>query len=143
MEQTIYTIIAVIIGIIVMGAVVWRYLSPTGQINTVLSTTLALLGFVLISSPLWSSIVVKGPQWELSLLKEQSTKQAEEYLALLEAYQETLPPAKVKEVSPKVTQLRISIENLRKAQNKKEELKRLQEISKQTTEIATKIMKSL
>lgn len=141
MEQTGYLISAVTIGGIILGAVVFRYLRLTEHKDPLLSTTLVLIGFILVSSPLWASIVVKGPQWEVSLLKKQSTKQAENYLALLEAYQKALPPIKAQEVSPDITQFRISIENLKKAQNKKEELKKLQEIAEQSAEIVTKILK--
>jgi hypothetical protein len=129
-----------LISVVVIGSVVWRYLRVTVQRDPLLSTTLTLIGFVLVSSPIWTSIVVKGPQWELSLLREQSTKQAEQYLALLEAYQKALPAAQAREISPAVGQVRNSVGELRKARDKEEQLKKLQEVAKSATEITTKVI---
>ena len=69
MEQTGFLIVAVIVGGAILGAVLWRYIRPTSQGEVVLSTTLALIGFILVSTPLWASIAVKGPEWEVSLFK--------------------------------------------------------------------------
>lgn len=139
MEQTGFLISVVGIGSVVLGSVVCRYLRLAGQRDTILSTTLGLIGFVLVSSPLWTSIVVKGPQWEVSLLREQSTKQVEQYLALLEAYQKALPAAQAQEMSPEVTQVKSAVEELKKVRDAVEELEKIQETVKRITEITTKV----
>jgi len=138
MEHIGLQVTAVAIGAVVLGAVVWRYVRFTDQKNTTLSVTLGLIGFILVSSPLWASIVVKGPQWEVSLLREQSTKQAEQYLGLLEAYQKALPEPQAQEVSPAVSRLRSSLEELKEVRDNEEKLKKIQEIAKQTAEITVR-----
>ena len=103
-------VVSVTIGSIVLGSVLWNYLRQFAQQSVVLSTSLSLIGFVLISSPLWGTIVMKGPQWEVTLLEKRSETQAQKYLELVEAYQKLLSPQKAAQIAPTVNDLRASVQ---------------------------------
>ncbi len=137
MHQTEFLIVAVIVGAAVLGTVLLRYVRQTSQSELALSTTLVLVGFTLISTPLWTSIAVKGPKWEVSLLKEQSMNQAADYLALAEAYEKVVPRAQAEKISPAVSELRGALESVDKEIDETEKAKQVIEITNKIAKIAT------
>ena len=129
---------AVSIGSIVLGSVLWNYLRQLAQQSLVLSTTLSLIGFTLVSSPLWGSIVVKGPQWEVTLLKKQTVDQAQSILDLAEAYQKRLPPQQATQIAPTVNELRASVQDLKRTTDT---VKKIDETLKLAEELTLTIRK--
>lgn len=132
------SVFAVGIGSIVLGSVLWNYLRQIAQQAVVLSTTLSLVGFILVSSPLWGSIIVKGPQWEISLLRQQAAAQAESNLKLVEAYQRRLPPQQATQIAPTVDQLRASVQRLQKATDDTKKTAEVLRLTEQLTSTVTK-----
>jgi hypothetical protein len=120
--------------------VLWNYLRHIAQQAIVLSTTLSLIGFVLVSSPLWGSIIVKGPQWEISLLKQQAAAQAENNLKLVEAYQRRLPPQQAAQIAPTVDQLRASVQRL---QQVTDDTKKTAEVLRLTEQLTSTVIKTV
>ena len=141
MEENGFFVVAVIIGSLVLGSVLWNYLRHVAQQSLMLSTTLCLIGFALVSSPLWGSIAIKGPQWEVTLLKRQSVAQAQSYLEILEAYQKLLPPQQAAQIAPAVKDFRASVQDLKKTEDKGERLKNIEETSKLLEELALTVTK--
>jgi hypothetical protein len=126
-------------GVIVLGSVIWNYVLNIAQQKTTLSIILSVIGAILVSTSLWTSIVIKGPQWEVNLLREQSVKQFENYLKVVEDYKELLPPEKAAIVSPKANKLRSSLKELKEAQDDQERLKIQKEVFKRATDTASGI----
>ncbi|MCP5076661.1 MAG: hypothetical protein GY951_01180 [Psychromonas sp.] len=143
MHQTEFLIVAVIVGAAVLGTVLWRYIRQTSQGELALSTTLVLVGFILISTPLWTSIVVKGSAWEISLLNKRSVNQAENYLSLAEAYAKAVPKAQAEKISPAVSELRGALENVGKEVDEAEKAKRVIEIANKIATITTTVNSAL
>ncbi len=139
MTNLIFLIIATTMGVIVLGSVIWNYVLNIAQQKTTLSIILSVIGAILVSTSLWTSIVIKGPQWEVNLLREQSVKQFENYLKVVEDYKELLPPEKAAIVSPKVNKLRSSLKELKEAQDDQERLKIQKEVFKRATDTASGI----
>ena len=96
MVESTFFVFACVVGTSLLASVLWRFLRTTAHEATVLSTTLSLLGFILVSSPLWGSIVVKGPQWEISLLRNTVKSQAESNAQILSSLSRDLPPEKAR-----------------------------------------------
>ena len=137
MDPTGFLIFVVIAGGIILAAVLWRYLRATSQREGILSTTLVLVGFTLVSTPLWGSIVVKGPQWELSLLREKSENLAKEYVTLFEKYQNAVPQPEAIQLSPKVAELRKLRERVDEAIDATDRVTKAIELADQVLKVAT------
>jgi len=111
MANTAFFVIAVGLGTILLLAIVWTYLSGTQRPASV-SLMLALLGFVLVGSPLWASIVVKSGTVEISVYRqcqEEAAKSAEQTAQLLATVQAQAPPEKARELAPLVEQAQRSV----------------------------------
>lgn len=128
MENILFVIVAVIVGSTVLGAVLWNFTRQQMTQSVILATTLSLIGFTLVSSPLWSSIAIKGPEWELSLLREQTETQLRNYVKLLEAYQKLIPPEKAELITPTIEELKSSMEKLEAEKKEKEKIKKMKPI---------------
>lgn len=146
MTETWFFAVAVAIGAVVLAAVLWIFIRATVQRSVVLSTTLTLVGFVLVSTPLWRSIAIKGPQWEITLLKQTSETQLQNNLELLQTLKKSLPPDKAAQIAPEVNRVQQSVNDIQNTEGEKERAKKVQEavsaMSKLTATITT-IMKVL
>ena len=131
-----FLIAAVVLGALVLAAVLWNFVRPGTQQNVILATTLSLIGFTLVSSPLWASIAIKGPQWEISLLRQQSEVQIQSYIELLDAYQKVLSPDKASIISPAVQSFKSSVKELGSEKLDKDRIKKIEDILKTVTSIA-------
>jgi hypothetical protein len=127
MTETWFFAVAVVIGAIVLAAVLWIFIRATVERSVVLSTTLTLVGFALVSTPLWGSIAIKGPQWEITLLRQTSEKQLETILELLQALQKSLPPDKAAQISPEVNRVQQSVNDLQRLDEERERVNKIQE----------------
>ena len=128
MENTLFLIVAVIIGSAVLGSVLWNFTRQQMTQSVILATTLSLIGFTLVSSPLWSSIAIKGPEWELSLLREQTETQLRNYVKLLEAYKKLIPPEKAELITPTIEELKSSMEELEAEKQDKEKIEKIKRV---------------
>jgi hypothetical protein len=133
MPSATFFIVAVALGAVVLLAVVWAYVRGETNGVTALSITLSVLGFALVGSRLWASIVVKTDTVELSLLREcqqQAVQSADETANLLEVVKDQAPPPKAAQLQPIVEQARQSVEQLRvpeASQPPEEHVRRLRE----------------
>src|SRR5947199_2587805 len=110
-----FFVVAVLIGTVLLLAVVATYVRGTDRPTSV-SLVLAMLGFVLVGSPLWASIVVKGSGVEISVYRqcqEDAAKSAEQTAQLLATVQAQAPPEKARELAPLVEQAQRSVLELR------------------------------
>ncbi len=114
--NTAFFVVAVVLGIILLLAIVTIYVRGTDRPTSV-SLMLAVLGFVLVGSPLWASIVIKGSSVEISVYKqcqEEAAKSAEQTAELLATVQAQAPPEKARELAPLVEQAQRSVLELRR-----------------------------
>ena len=139
MENILFVIVAVIVGSAVLGAVLWNFTRQQMTQSIILATTLSLIGFTLVSSPLWSSIAIKGPEWELSLLREQTETQLRNYVKLLEAYKKLIPPEKAELITPAIEELKSSMEELETEKKEKEKIEKLMPIFRLATSTLNKL----
>ena len=131
MLSPVFFIAAVVLGSAVLLAVVWRYLRGPSDATTI-SLTLAVLGFALVGSPLWASIVIKSNSVELSLLRDcqqQAAQSADQTAKLLDVVREQAPPATAAQLQPLVDQAHQSVAQLKlpETQAPEEHAKRLKE----------------
>lgn len=127
MTETWFFAVAVATGAVVLAAVLWIFIRAPVQRSVVLSTTLTLVGFALVSTPLWGSIAIKGPQWEITLLKQRSEMQLKNNLELLQVLQKSLPPEKAVQIAPEVNQAQQSVNDIQKTEGEKERAKKIQD----------------
>ena len=112
MYSNAFMILAVILGTLALVAVLINYMRNVPLQSVTVTSTLILIGFVLVSSPLWGSISLKGRDFELALLRENSETQLRGYVQLLEDYQRLLEPAKAQALSQNLTALKQSLRDL-------------------------------
>ena len=140
MIDTGFLISAVVLGALVLAAVLWNFIRPGMQQSVILSTTLSLIGFTLVSSPLWASIAIKGPQWEISLLRQQTEVQIQNYQELLDAYQRVLPPDKASTISPTVQGFKSSVKELETETIDEERIKKMNDILKEIQQTTSTVI---
>jgi hypothetical protein len=108
-----FFVTAVTLGAALLLVVAWTHLhGGTGSAAT--SAMLGLLGFALVGSPLWASIIVKGEGFEISVLRE-CEKQAEKTAELLANFQQRVPAPQAQEIAPVVQDAQQSLERLKQA----------------------------
>jgi hypothetical protein len=108
-----YLMVAVGAGIALLVAVITNYLRGTGSQGGLTTTLLSIGGVVLVSSPLWSSIVVEGGGMKMEFLRE-CTEKAEKAVEALEAVQPNLPPDKAADYSAAIAEARRSLTQLQR-----------------------------
>jgi len=109
-----FMILAVILGTLVLVAVLINYMRNVPLQSVTVTSTLILIGFVLVSSPLWGSISLKARDFELALLRDYSETQLRGYVQLLEDYQRLLEPAKARVLSKDLSALKRTLVTLEK-----------------------------
>ena len=140
MANTGFFFVAVVLGAILLLAIVGTYLRGTER-PTAVSLMLAVLGFVLVGSPLWASIVIKGSGVEISVYKqcqEEAAKSAEQTAELLATVQAQAPPEKARELAPLVEQAQRSVLQLQQPSVPPKEHARILSNTVRDLETATK-----
>ena len=135
-----FFVVAVALGTILLIAIVWTYVRGTDR-PTPVSLMLAILGFVLVGSPLWASIVIKGSGVEISVYKqcqEEAAKSAEQTAQLLATVQAQAPPEKARELAPLVEQAQRSVLQLQQPSVPPKEHARILSNTVRDLETATK-----
>jgi hypothetical protein len=130
-----FFVTAVIFGGLILIAILVNYVRNIHEHNSVFSTTLVVAGFILVSSPLWTAIDVRGSDWEINLVRESSEKQLENYLELVALLEKSLTPEQKKGIEPTLRNLEESLKQVRSEQESRD--KRLQAIERATESVAT------
>ena len=78
-------IISTIAGLIILLAVLYRFIRPSPDAKTGFASLLTLIAFMLVAGPLWSSMTVKSEFFEVTLTKE-AESQMKGYVKILNSY---------------------------------------------------------
>ena len=116
MNTEAFFIIGISVGILMIISVLWVLMKGKAKENRAILTTLILLGFVLISSPLWNQIVIKGQKWEFALYREIINDQTVKTAELIKNIEKNEKDAKVRE------ELKRQREEIRKLGNQLQQL---------------------
>ena len=119
MDTTMFFIVAVVMGMATLGVVLWRFAKGDAVQSGKIALLLGVLGFVLISSPLWSQMAISVDKLEMSFLREQAETTSEDYLALLEAYTECLSPEEQERLKPVIKDMQTTVNAIPNATDQK------------------------
>ena len=114
MLTDIFFIIAVAVGALIIFAILINYIRNIPIKNAAVTVTLILIGFLLISSPLWANITMKSQNFEVKLLRDISTKQFSNYIKLAEVAEKSLNADAASELRSKIDELEVLLEELKK-----------------------------
>ena len=78
-------IISIIAGLIILLAVLNRFIRPSPEARTGFASLLTLIAFMLMAGPLWSSITVTSEFFEVTLTTE-AESQMKGYAKILNSY---------------------------------------------------------
>lgn len=79
--------VSVLFGAVLLSAVIFKYVQKDGISNNVITSLFSIIGFILISSPVWNNISIKANGTEFQLIRE-TTQQMNDYARILQQYQE-------------------------------------------------------
>jgi hypothetical protein len=120
MPETFYYLISMLLGISVFVVILRNLFKNVKGQSVLVTTTLCLIAFLLVSGPIWNSIAVKGPNWELKLVRESLIGQLESLLTMGESINKISGDQKVDKLQNQLQALRRSLEVL-KAENSSQE----------------------
>jgi len=116
MNSQVYFIIAIIVGVVMILTVLWCLVQEKTPQKRAILISLILLGSLLVSCPLWTRVIVKGPKWELTLYREIAKDQGEKTTNLIENLEEYIKNEEVaqelKKQREEIVALRCQIESV-------------------------------
>jgi Na+/melibiose symporter-like transporter len=80
-----YFIVSVFAGLLILAIVLYRFVKGIEESKGI-ACLLCLMSFIFISSPLWSKIVIKNEDVEISLYRDLSTNQTKANIYLIENF---------------------------------------------------------
>ena len=81
---TFFLVVAASLGVVIISIVVWSFVRGENHANAKF-IALAIIGFLLLSSPIWDKVVMKGFNFEFALdknLRWNSGQQGQAYVSL-------------------------------------------------------------
>ena len=140
MSENIFFIAAVAIGALIIFTVLINGLRSKPIVNAAVTLTLILIGFLLISSPLWKNITMKGQNFEVKLFRDITTKQFKNYIEMAEIAEKSLNKESASELRSQIDDLKMQLEELKKPTTLKLNTSQIQLFLKATRnmEITTK-----